>query len=57
LTGALAGLIGVYIAVIFAGKHSRRLSAGSVLFLAAAAVLQVATLLYITFNAKIPLPQ
>jgi hypothetical protein len=57
MTGALAALVGVYVVVIFAGKHSRRLSVGGIVFLMGAAALQVAVVLYLTYIAKIPLPQ
>lgn len=57
MTVALGGLVAVYAVVIYAGKHSRRLSVGSVLFLMGAAALQVAVILYVTHSAKMPILQ
>jgi hypothetical protein len=55
MTLAVASLVALYGAVIFAGKHARRLSAGNILFITAVAVLQVAAVMYVAYNYKIPI--
>ena len=55
MTLAVAGLVMLYGAVILAGKHARRMSAGNVAFVTVVAALQVAAVLFVAYTYKIPI--
>ncbi len=54
MNGALAGLILVFLLVLYVGKHVRRPGPRAYLFIVAMSAIQVAVVLYFVFHAEPP---
>ncbi len=54
MNGALAGLILLFLAILYAGKHVRRPGPRSYLFIIAMTAVQVAVVLYFIYGAEPP---
>ena len=54
MTGAIVGIVVLYCFVVYVGRHVRKFSYGSNLFIMAVAAAQVAVVLYFIFTAKNP---
>ncbi|HUI65831.1 MAG TPA: hypothetical protein VL126_13395 [Bacteroidota bacterium] len=57
MTGAIVSLVGLYCLVIIAGKRSRRVGIGGIMFLGVVAAVQVAAVLFFVYSIKSPVSQ